>query len=125
MVLVKPTISPPAATAARPVSAPPAHGLDQAGATAENAFKPGLKAPRAAVSQPVNAQPTQAARQTSEAAPAGEARQLFTLQALSAYAGAIINELEPDTGSAAAPRRRETNGATPPPRPGGQLDLKV
>lgn len=125
MVLVKPPIVPPAATAVRPVNAPPARGPDQAGGAAENSFKPGLEAPRAAVSQPVNAQPTQTARQAREAAPAGEARQLFTLQALSAYSGAIINELETDTGSAAAPRRQDNNAATPPPRPGGQLDLKV
>lgn len=125
MVLVKPSILPPAANVARPVNAPPVRGPDQAGGTAENSFKPGLEAPRAAVSQPVNTQPTQATRQAREAPPAGEARQLFTLQALSAYAGALINDLEPDTGTAAAPRRRENNAATPPPRPGGQLDFKV
>lgn len=125
MVLVKPSILPPAANIARPVNAPPVRGPDQAGGTAENSFKPGLEVPKAAVSRPVNTQPTQATRQVKDAAPAGEARQLFTLQALSAYAGALINDLEPDTGSAAAPRTRENSAVTPPPRPGGQLDLKV
>lgn len=126
MAPVRPPIMPPTATAVRPVNAPPSRSPDQSGgAAAENTFKPGLEAPRAAASRPINAPPPQAMRQVGDAPPVGEARQLFTLQALSAYAGAIINDMEPASGSPAAAPARGHNSDTPPPRPGGQLDLKV
>ncbi len=131
MTAVKPPITPPVApAAARP--APP-HG--QAAGPPQSAFQPGLEARRADASRPIKPPQAQEPQQPRASTPAGEGRQLFTIQALSAYAGAIINEMGSDAGPASTqgqssarltgPGRRNDSSGAPAPRPGGRLDLKV
>ncbi len=94
------------------------------------------EAPRAA---PQTAVPKTAAAgpppQAPAAQPASGARQLFTLQALSAYAGMVIDSGntgsggQPDAGATAqgagSGRVAGQAGETRPPPPGSMLDLKV
>ncbi len=62
----------------------------------------------------------------------GEARQLFTLQTLSTFAGLVVGATDatasaPGPGAAAAPAATLTRDAPParPLRPGSQIDIKV
>jgi hypothetical protein len=124
MNAVKPPILPP-------VAPPVAQPAQQPGRTdaAGNAFQPGLEARSAPAAKTVQPnQPSPASESAATAAPAGETRQHFTLQALSAYAGALINDMgsDPATPPAQTPSRARTSVAeSPPPKPGGLLDLKV
>ncbi len=87
----------------RPAPAPAATPPDR------TAFEPGLAAPRPA----------------PPAAPAAPGQQLYTLQALSTYAGLVIGaDSTAPTGTASTARTQAPAG-TPPAPPGGLVDITV
>jgi len=96
-------------------------------------FSPGLDAPRspAASNTPAGKAPASAnaaAARPATAGPAADARQLFTLQALSTYAAMIVGEDAPAANGVAereGAKRTARLPAAPPPPPGSMLDLKA
>jgi len=123
MAPIKPYAAPPVI----PAKPAPAGKAVPPGGQVDGGFKPGLDAPRAAPRLSDLAAPRKPAENAAPAAPAG--RRSFTMQALSAYAGMM---LDADSGAAGNPgditprpaKRPAPDGARPL-RPGANVDVKV
>ena len=100
-------------TGARPLPTPTVH-------PGENAtFKPGLEAPRAPAARPAEAAPL-----------AGQGQRLFTLQALSTYAGLVVGaDAAAASGDASSGKASQARTGTPDGYrsmpPGGLVDITV
>ena len=122
MAPIKPLPPQTSSTGARPLPAPTARPGENA------AFKPGLEAPRApAVRHGHEAAP---ARPTEATPPAGQGQRLFTLQALSTYAGLVIGaDAAAPSGDAAAGKAPQAGTDAPDGNrrapPGGLVDITV
>lgn len=120
MAVVKPLPNPPtppapARTPTRPV---PAKAPDA------SAFTPGVEAPRAT---PRLSDITPTPKTAPAAGTEKGGKRLFTMQALSAYAGMIVDageEGEPSPAAATETRSRAPGESRPTP-PGARLDVKV
>jgi hypothetical protein len=119
MAVVKPLPNPVLPKpAGKPARAAPAKASDA------SAFTPGMEAPRATPRlSDITATPKTAPAAGAEAG----GKRLFTVQALSAYAGSIVDageERESSAASATEIRSRAPGEARPAP-PGTRLDVKI
>lgn len=121
MAPVKPVPQPaltPIPAAPRPAAAP-----------SGDSFKPGLDVrPVSNGHQPSQSTQPVSAQSGLAQKSADGARQAFSLQALSAYAGLLVGseEVKGQEGVAASTASKRSNGLdAPPPPPGSTLDIKV